>query len=261
MITQEENDLLTQTGKGTPCGELMRRYWQPAALSEELSADKPLAAQLFGEELILFRDGAGKPALIGRYCAHQGVDMIYGQVEEDGLRCMYHGWLFDNCGKVVLRGDWLPEKERRWDVGQAAYPCVEADGVIFTYMAPGEPPPLPPYKFVSQSAENRALTKTLHSDNYLPAIGAATEPAPGLSRFILPSLTLFQAASPSVESIVRWRVPVDDHSHLEYTFQFAGELLSVSEPRAAAYDVLLRAVRELRAEQQTRDEPTEKICK
>ena len=185
--------------------------------------------------------------------------MIYGRVESDGLRCMYHGWLFDNCGRVVLRGEWLPEKERRWDVGQPAYPCVEAGGVIFTYMAQGGPPPLPPYEFVSQPAENRALTKTLHSDNYLPAIGGATEPATGLSRFILPSLTLFQAASPSVESILRWRVPVDDHSHLEYPFQFAGELQSVSEPRAAACDVLLRAVRKLRAEQQTRDESTEKI--
>ena len=74
MITQEENDLLTQTGRGTPCGELMRRYWQPAALSDELESDKPLPVQLFGEELVLFRDGSGNPGLIGRYCAHQGLD-------------------------------------------------------------------------------------------------------------------------------------------------------------------------------------------
>ncbi len=169
MITEEENRLLTQTGKGTPCGELMRRYWQPAALSEDLAADKPLPVQLFGEELILFRDGDGKPALIGRYCAHQGVDMIYGRVEPDGLRCMYHGWLFDNCGKVVLRGDWLPEKERRWDVGQPAYRCVEAGGVIFTYMGPGDPPVLPPYEFLTVAPENRAVTKIEVSCNYLQA--------------------------------------------------------------------------------------------
>lgn len=169
MITEEENNLLTQTGRATPCGELMRRYWQPAALSDELTADKPLPVQLFGEELILFRDGAGKPALIGRYCAHQGVDMIYGRVEPDGLRCMYHGWLFDNCGKVVLRGDWLPEKERRWEVGQPAYPCVEAGGVIFTYMGPGDPPALPPYEFLTVPAENRAVTKILLQCNYLQA--------------------------------------------------------------------------------------------
>ena len=114
MITQEENNLLTQTGRGTPCGELMRRYWQPAALSEELTADKPLPVNLFGEELILFRDGAGEILRsIGRYCAHQGVDMIYGRVEEDGIRCMYHGWLFDACGKVMVRGDWVEGGEKR----------------------------------------------------------------------------------------------------------------------------------------------------
>jgi nitrite reductase/ring-hydroxylating ferredoxin subunit len=259
MITQEENELLTQTGAGTPCGELMRPYWQPAALSEELSADRPLPVQLFGEELILFRDGAGKPALIGRYCAHQGVDMIYGRAEEDGLRCMYHGWLFDNCGKVVLRGDWLPEKERRWDVGQAAHPCVEAGGVIFTYMGLGEAPLLPAYEFLALPAESCAVTKALHSDNYLPALGAAADPAPGLSRFILPNLTLFQAEPPGAESVVRWHVPVDDQSYLEYTFQFAGELRSANEPRTVAHDVLLRAVQEIPAERNPPDESSEKI--
>ena len=246
MITPEENDLLTQTGKGTPCGELMRRYWQPAALSNELAADNSLPVTIFGEELILFRDGAGKPALIGRYCAHQGVDMIYGRVEGDGLRCLYHGWLFDNCGKVVLRGDWLPEKERRWDVGQSAYPCVDADGVIFTYMGLGEAPLLPPYEFVSLTAENYAATKVLHGNNYLRAIVEAADPAPGLSRFMMPNLTLFQAASPGAKSIVRWRVPVDDQSYLEYTFQFAGELPFTAEPHTAAHEVLLRAVQEMR---------------
>ena len=86
MITQEQNNLLTQTGRSTPCGELMRRYWQPAALSEDLTADKPLPVTLFGEELILFRDDQSGPALIGRYCAHQGFDMVYGCVEPGGLR-------------------------------------------------------------------------------------------------------------------------------------------------------------------------------
>ena len=120
------------------------------------AVDKPLAVTLFGEELVLFRDGEGKPALIGRYCAHQGVDMIYGRVEPDGLRCMYHGWLFDNCGKVVLRGEWLPEKERRWDVGQPAYPVIETGGIIFAYMAAGEPPTLPPEN-VSPISRRRML--------------------------------------------------------------------------------------------------------
>ena len=126
MIAQHEIDLLIQTGRGTPCGELMRRYWQPAARSELLGPDKPLAVQLFSEELVLFRDATGKPALIGRWCAHQGVDMIYGRVEPDGIRCMYHGWLFDACGKVIVRGAWVEGGEKRMEVGQPAYPCREA---------------------------------------------------------------------------------------------------------------------------------------
>ena len=258
MITQEENDLLTQTNKDTPCGELMRRYWQPAALSEELAADKPLPVQLFGEELILFRDAEDKPALIGRYCAHQGVDMIYGRVEPDGLRCMYHGWLFDNCGKVVLRGDWLPEKERRWDVGQPAYPCVEAGGVIFTYMGPDEPPALPSHKFLLLPEEKCAVSKVLHGKNYLQAIREAADPASELSDFILPNLTLFSAASPGAESVVRWCVPVDDQSHLEYKFQFTGKLPFTGEPRTAAHEVLLRAVQEMRAARQPSAKSAEK---
>ena len=68
--------------------------------------------------------------------------MIYGRVEPDGIRCMYHGWLFDTCGKVVVRGDWLPGGEQRMAVGQPAYPCAEIGGVIFTYMGPGETPAL-----------------------------------------------------------------------------------------------------------------------
>lgn len=258
MIIQEENDLLTQTSAGTPCGELMRRYWQPAALSEELTADKPLAVQLFGEELILFRDGAGKPALIGRYCAHQGVDMIYGRVEEDGLRCMYHGWLFDNCGKVVLRGDWLPEKERRWNVGQAAYPCVENGGVIFTYMAPGDPPPLASYEVFSLPAEIRAVTKAFHNNNYWQAIGLAADPTARLSYFILPNLILSQAVSPGAETVVRWCVPVDDQSYLEYTYRFVGKFPSASKSPTVAHEVLLRAIQEMRAERQPQAESTEK---
>ena len=169
MISQEQNNLLTQTGPGTPCGELMRRYWQPAALSEELGSDKPLPVQLFGEELILFRDGEGRPALIGRYCAHQGVDMIYGRIEPDGIRCMFHGWLFDACGRVVVRGSWVEGGEKRMAVGQPAYPCVEAGGVIFAYLGPGTPPALPPYEFLTVPPEQRAVTKIFLNCNYLQA--------------------------------------------------------------------------------------------
>ncbi len=250
MIAQEVFDLLMPTGRGTPCGDLMRCYWQPAALSEELSPDKPLPTQLFGEELILFRDGDGKPALIGRYCAHQGVDMIYGQVEPDGLRCLYHGWLFDNCGKVVLRGDWLPEQERRWDVGQPAYPCAEQGGLIFTYMAKGAPAPPPTDELFAMLRENCAVSKVHHSGNYLQSMSEAAALESGRGCFLLPNLTLLQADSPGAKSVARWYVPVDDQSHLEYRFHFVAASTTTPEPQVAAHEILFGAVQALATERQ-----------
>jgi len=102
MIAADENALLTQTDRGTPCGALMRRYWQPVALSEELPAGgAPLKVKILGEELALFRDDQGRPGLIGLHCAHRGTDLSYGRVEDGGLRCLYHGWLYDICGRVI----------------------------------------------------------------------------------------------------------------------------------------------------------------
>ncbi len=223
MITQEENNLLTRTGRGTPCGELMRRQWQPVALSEELTAS-PLPVTLLGEELILFRDDHRNPALIGRYCAHQGADMIYGRVERDGIRCMYHGWLFDNCGKVVVRGDWLPGGEQRMSVGQPAYPCLETGGVILTYMGPGEAPALPAYEFLVKPPARFALK------------GA---------KFVMPNLVAYQGAPSDTESWVRWHVPVDDNSHEEFAFRYFGKSPIAGELLDAAYQVLLKAIDEI----------------
>jgi phenylpropionate dioxygenase-like ring-hydroxylating dioxygenase large terminal subunit len=102
MISQEENQLLTQTGAGTPCGELLRRYWQPVALSEELKADgAPLAVTLMGEELVLFRDETGRVGVLEAHCCHRGADLSYGRLEDGGLRCIYHGWLFDVKGRIL----------------------------------------------------------------------------------------------------------------------------------------------------------------
>src|SRR5258705_8225636 len=96
MITREENERLTRIGPGTPCGNLMRRYWQPVALAEELppgSAPRPV--RHLGEDLVLFRDGHGQPGLLGLHCSHRGTDLSYGRIEDGGLRCLYHGWLYD----------------------------------------------------------------------------------------------------------------------------------------------------------------------
>lgn len=235
MITEEENNLLTQTGKGTPCGQLMRRYWQPAALSEELEADKPFAVQLFGEELVLFRDGSGKPALIGRYCAHQGVDMMYGRVEPDGLRCLYHGWLFDTCGRVLLRGDWLPEKERRWDVGQPSYPVIESGGVIYAYMGVGDAPAAPDLS--GDAAAPGEIKRLAREHNYWQGIVGLNEMKIDDGQFFLPNLVRCGV-------LTRWLVPVDDKSHVEFLFHGADVARLAGEPLDKAGEGLLSAMRD-----------------
>src|SRR5712691_2510393 len=102
MITRGENNLLTRTGPGTACGNLMRRYWQPVALTEELPAGgAPRNVRIFSEDLVLFRDNQGRPGLLGLNCSHRGTDLSYGRVADGGLRCLYHGWLYDVHGKVL----------------------------------------------------------------------------------------------------------------------------------------------------------------
>src|SRR5918996_4744741 len=131
MLTKEENELLTRTGPGTPCGELMRRYWQPAALSEELPpGGAPLPVTLFGEELVLFRDDQGRIGLIGLHCSHRGADLSYGRLEDGGLRCIYHGWLYDRTGRCLEQPGEPEGSTFHERIRQTAYPCREVAGVI-----------------------------------------------------------------------------------------------------------------------------------
>jgi len=241
MITEEENKLLAQTNKGTPCGELMRRYWQPAVLSEELTADKPLPVTILGEELILFREADGKPALIGRWCAHQGVDMVYGRVEADGLRCMYHGWMFDRCGKVVIRGEWLPEKERRWDVGQPAHPCVEEHGIIFTWMGSEDAPPLDLANLVADKWPE-TCSKIAHEENYLRPISSIAVQNAG-AKFLMPNLIVLPGGKTAAE--LHWFVPTDDNSHAQFTVPVSQMPQITALPLAAAPELLVEAVRKV----------------
>jgi phenylpropionate dioxygenase-like ring-hydroxylating dioxygenase large terminal subunit len=168
MITKEENDLMTQTGPGAPCGNLMRRYWQPVALAEELpQAGAPVKVRIFSEDLVLFRDDRGRPGLLGIHCSHRGTDLSYGRVEDGGLRCLYHGWLYDICGRVVEQPGEPGGGAHRDEICHLAYPCREAGGVIFAYMGPGEPPLLPNYEFLTVPEEYRTVTKILIHSNFL----------------------------------------------------------------------------------------------
>ena len=168
MLTKEENDLVTQIAPGTPCGQLLRSYWQPAALSEELPpGGPPIPVRLFGEDLVMFRDDLGRLGLLDLHCAHRRADLSYGRIEDGGLRCVYHGWLYDVFGKCLETPAEPPGSRLHLAVRHRAYPCVEQGGIIFTYMGAGEPPLFPNYEVLSVPAEHRFVTKYFFACNYL----------------------------------------------------------------------------------------------
>ncbi|MBM2809324.1 MAG: phthalate 4,5-dioxygenase [Chloroflexi bacterium] len=170
MLTREENERLTIVGPHTPGGELLRRYWQPAALSEELPpGGAPLPVRLLCEDLVLFRDEHGQPGLLGIHCAHRGADLSYGRVEDAGLRCIYHGWLYDIHGRCLEQPGEPAGSTFHERVRHLAYPCQEVGGLILAYLGPGTPPLVPAYEFLQAPVERRFNTKIYQECSYLQA--------------------------------------------------------------------------------------------
>ena len=172
MLTREKNDLLTQTGPGTPMGDLFRCFWHPALLAEELPEPDcpPVRVQLLSERLIAFRDSEGRLGLIDEFCAHRCVSLWFGRNEESGLRCPYHGWKYDVFGNCVdVPSEANPEF--RHQIRLKSYPMVEKGGVLWAYMgAPERKPPLPEYEFCTVRPERRFVSKRLQECNWLQAM-------------------------------------------------------------------------------------------
>ena len=178
MISQDLNRLLTQTGPGTPMGEVMRSYWQPVALSSEVpQGSAPLPVKMFSEDLVLFRDEQGRLGLIGKHCPHRCTDLSYGRIEDGGLRCLYHGWLFDVNGKCIEQPAEPEHSTFKDEIKHPAYPTHEVGGMIFCYMGKGEPPKFPDYEFVKAPPERRFLKRSTLDCNYLQALEGGYDPA------------------------------------------------------------------------------------
>jgi nitrite reductase/ring-hydroxylating ferredoxin subunit len=173
MLSKEDNDLITQTSAGTPLGNLMRRYWIPALLSEEIPAPDcpPARVKLLGEELVAFRDTQGRIGLIGEHCAHRGTSLFFGRNEECGLRCVYHGWKFDVDGSVIDTPAEPSDSDFRKKLRHTAYPTHEANGVIYAYLGAKEKMPLfPIYEWTQVPLANTYVTKCLLECNYLQGL-------------------------------------------------------------------------------------------
>ncbi len=178
MISAEQNDLITRVGPDAPAGALLRRYWQPVALSEELTGPRPLRpVQLMGQHFVLFRDETGKAGLLDRDCPHRGADLAFGRLEGGGLRCAFHGWLFDATGQCLETPAEPAGSKLCSRIRQGAYPVVEKSGVVFAYIGEGEPPAFPDFDcFVAPDSHTFAF-KGLWECNWLQALEVGMDPA------------------------------------------------------------------------------------
>ena len=187
MLTREENETLTRVGQGTPMGELMRRYWVPALLSEELPAPDcpPVRVRLLGEQLVAFRDTAGQVGLLDEQCPHRGASLWLGRNEERGLRCVFHGWKFDVGGNCVDMMNEPDSESFQRKIKQNAYPVIELGGIVWTYMGPAEQrPPEPRFDWTQVPEDQRHVNKTWEECNWLQGLegGVDTSHAPIMHR-------------------------------------------------------------------------------
>ena len=136
----KEDAELTHSEAGTPCGEYLRRFWQPICMSEQLT-DLPLAIRIMGEDLVVFRDLSGHVGLLHRQCSHRRTSLEYGVIAEHGIRCCYHGWLFDVDGTILETPGEPEDSPIRHTLAHGAYPALEYKGLVFAYMGPPEKKP------------------------------------------------------------------------------------------------------------------------
>ncbi len=173
MLKAEQNQLLTETGSGTPMGELFRRYWVPALLASELAAPDcpPVRVMLLSERLIAFRDTLGRLGLIDEFCAHRGVSLWFGRNEASGLRCAYHGWKYDVNGQCLEVPSEPAESGYCGTIKLKSYPLVERGGVVWAFLGPPDAqPPFPEWEFATVPPEQSYTSKRWQECNWLQAM-------------------------------------------------------------------------------------------
>ena len=179
MLTVAENERLTKVGPGTPMGELLRRYWHPVAAVAQMNAEPTKEVRLLGEDLVLYKDRSGAYGLIERYCAHRRVNLAYGIPEENGLRCMYHGWLYDKTGQCTeqpFEETVRPESRFKDKIKLRGYPVEELGGLLFAYMGPLPAPLVPRWDVFTWSNVIREVGSTQLPCNWLQCMENSADP-------------------------------------------------------------------------------------
>jgi phthalate 4,5-dioxygenase len=173
-MTEAENQFLTRVGPGTPMGSLLRRYWIPVLQSADLPENDgpPLRVRLLCENLVAFRDTGGRIGLMDQACPHRCASLFFGRNEASGLRCLYHGWKFDVAGRCVEVPNEPPGSRFNEQIRATAYPCVEKNGIVWTYLGPDRdhPPPLPELGWALVEAKRRGALRYQRACNWLQAM-------------------------------------------------------------------------------------------
>lgn len=178
MISAEQNERLTRVGPGTPGGRVLRHYWQPIALVDELEGKRPVRpVRALGQDFVLFRDEQGRIGLLDRDCPHRNADLAFGRLEDGGLRCPFHGWLFDVTGKC-LETPAEPEGSTLCTrIKQRSYPVEIRSGIIFAYLGEGAAPPFPAFDCFAAPDTHTFAFKGLIECNWLQALEVGIDPA------------------------------------------------------------------------------------
>jgi 5,5'-dehydrodivanillate O-demethylase oxygenase subunit len=198
MLTHEENVLLTQVSRGTPCGELLRRYWHPVAAAAELTDEKPVrAVKILNEELVVYRNRQGEYGLVGEHCPHRLASLAYGRVDEEGIRCPYHGWKFDHTGRCLEQPAEPPDGTFKDRIKHVAYPVQYLGGLIYAYLGPAPAPLLPRWDVLVWEHGRRWIVKESIIDcNWLQPMENSVDPSHlywlhGDTERIVPSLKTY----------------------------------------------------------------------
>ncbi|MDB5729387.1 MAG: hypothetical protein JWQ00_2592 [Noviherbaspirillum sp.] len=185
MTTKTENESMARVGPGTPAGELLRRYWHPVAAAGDLTPEKPIKrVTILGEKLVVFRMPAAanesrpRYGLMAEHCPHRLASLFYGRVDQEGIRCPYHGWKFSLSGQCLQQPAEPPTSTYKDRIRQPSYPVQRLAGLLFAYMGPGEPPQLPRWDVLGREDGRRwGVVESVIECNWLQAMENSVDPA------------------------------------------------------------------------------------
>jgi 5,5'-dehydrodivanillate O-demethylase len=168
MLSREENETITRVGPGTPAGTMLRRYWWPVGFTEHVKTKgSPVPVRLLGEDFVLFRDGAGNLGMVDLHCSHRGTSLEFGRVEDAGIRCCYHGWLYDIKGRCLEQPAEPADSTFKDRIKHPAYQVQELGGFIFAYIGPDPAPLLPRYDLLLAENGERVVGAGTEYCNWL----------------------------------------------------------------------------------------------